>query len=657
MNRSYYSASTADFVGSSPDAVFGELSKRYDFPLEPPQKRAWTFQIEHLANTVRKLPPGYLFLEFEIPRIGRRADAILILEGIVFVLEYKFGATSYDRISIDQVTDYALDLKNFHLGSHRVPIVPVLVASEAPDRPWNGQFSTDHIGDVVLANRYSLCDLLTKTLAGIQAPSLNPVAWAESAYQPTPTIVEAAQALYRGHRVLSIARSDAGAINLTRTGSCVTHIIDEAKRNGQKVLCLITGVPGAGKTLAGLNIATERMRVDEASHAVFLSGNDPLVKVLREALAIDAVDQSRAPTGRSSLRMEDARRKARTFIQNIRHFRDDNFEAGAPPIEKVVVFDEAQRAWHQAQLSSFMRRKRGVSSFDRSEPEFLLSVMDRHADWCCVICLVGGGQEINTGEAGMVEWLSALERHFPLWSVHCSSQIQNPEYDWTNDLSARLKRLGATIQPELHLAVALRSFRAEHVSAFVGAVIDSDAEKARHLCAEIPRYPIVVTRNLQRAKEWIRSHARGSERFGLLASSNAIRLKPEGVFVKQEIDPAQWFLKGKDDIRSSYYLEDVATEFHVQGLELDWAVVCWDLNFRRKTSGWATFTFSGTRWQTVGDQNRMRYIANSYRVLLTRARQGFVIFVPEGDARDETREPASYTAIYDFLRECGIEAI
>lgn len=657
MNRSYYSASTADFLRSSPSAVFGELSEHYDFPLEPPQKRAWNFQIEHLANTLKDLPPGYLFLEFEIPRIGRRADAILIMEGIVFVLEYKYGAADYDRISVDQVTDYALDLKNFHSGSHPVPIVPILVASEAPDRHLSGQFAADRIRDVVLANTHSLRDLLVSALADTQAPPVDPVAWANSPYQPTPTIVEAAQALYRGHRVSSIARSDAGAINLTRTASCVTQIIDDAKRNGKKALCLITGVPGAGKTLAGLNIATERMRADEASHAVFLSGNDPLVKVLREALAIDAMDQASTSIDRSSVRIADARRKTRTFIQNIRHFRDDNYEVDAPPIEKVVVFDEAQRAWHQEQLSSFMLRKRGVASFNQSEPEFLLSVMDRHRDWCCVICLVGGGQEINTGEAGMVEWLDALERDFPDWSVHCSSQIQNPEYDWTNDLSARLRQLGAIIQPELHLAVSLRSFRAEHVSAFIGAIIDGDVINAKSLHAKIPHYPIVVTRNLQTAKEWVRSHARGSERFGVLASSNAIRLKPEGVFVKQEIDPAQWFLKGKDDIRSSYYLEDVATEFHVQGLELDWALVCWDLNFRRTKDSWMPFNFSGTRWQTVGDQNRRRYIANSYRVLLTRARQGFVVFVPEGDPQDRTREPEQYTAVYDFLRECGIEAI
>jgi len=657
VNRSYYSASTADFVRESLDTIFGALSTNYDFPLELPQKRAWTFHIEHLVDAVRELPPGYLFLEFEIPRIGRRADAILIIDGVVFVIEYKFGAKYFDRSSIDQVTDYALDLKNFHAGSHRAPIVPVLVANDAPDVRWSGLTAQDQIREVILANTMSFGRLVAQALAETRATSIDPLLWANSAYQPRPTIVEAAQALYRGHRASSITRSDAGVINLGRTASCVAQIIDQAKRQGKKAICLITGVPGAGKTLAGLNIATERMRTDEASHAVFLSGNDPLVKVLREALAIDAVENVQTSVVRSSLRKTDARRKADTFIQNIRHFRDDSWKTELPPIEKVVVFDEAQRAWNRDQLSSFMLRKRKVPSFDVSEPEFLLSVMDRHKDWCCVICLVGGGQEINTGEAGMGEWLNALEGRFPHWSVHCSSQIQNAEYDWDNDLAARLDRLQADIQPDLHLAVSLRSFRAEHVSGFVGAVIEGDAAKARSLYREIPHYPIVLTRNFQRAKEWLRSKARGSERFGLLASSNAIRLKPEGVFVKQEIDPAQWFLKGRDDIRSSYYLEDVATEFHVQGLELDWALVCWDLNFRRVRTGWTSCNFTGTSWKSVNDPNRRRYIANSYRVLLTRARQGFVILVPEGDPQDPTREPAKYTAVYEFLRECGIKEL
>jgi hypothetical protein len=633
------------------------LSSNYDFPLEPPQKRAWIFQIEHLADVLRELPSCHVFLEFEIPRIGRRADVVLLIGGMVFVIEYKFGADRYDSQAVDQVTDYALDLKNFHSGSHQAPIVPVLVASNAPDRDWSGLTSQDQIRQVILANRCSLSALLIQAFAENRATSIDPIAWANSAYRPTPTIVEAAQALYRGHRVASITRSDAGAINLGKTASCVSNIIDQAKKKQTKAICLITGVPGAGKTLAGLNIATERMRADESSHAVFLSGNDPLVKVLREALAIDAMEQESTFEDRSRLRKSDARRKAHAFIQNIRHFRDDNWKADVAPVEKVVVFDEAQRAWNRDQLSTFMLRKRKIPSFDQSEPEFLLSVMDRHTDWCCVICLVGGGQEINTGEAGMGEWLEALERRFPHWSVHCSLQIQNPEYDWTRDLPTRLSRLRASIEPDLHLAVSLRSFRAEHVSAFVGAVIDGDAPGAKSLYAEIPQYPIVLTRNFEKAKEWLRGKARGSERFGLLASSNAIRLKPEGIFAKQDIDPAQWFLKGKDDIRASYFLEDVATEFHVQGLELDWTLVCWDLNFRREGARWGCSNFTGTSWKSVNDPNRRRYIANSYRVLLTRARQGVVILVPEGDVQDATREPAKYTAIFEFLRECGIREL
>lgn len=334
----------------SPDAIFGALSTHYDFPLELPQKRAWTFQIEHLAGALKELPPGYVFLEFEIPRIGRRADAILLIDGVVFVIEYKFGADHFDRSSIDQVTDYALDLKNFHTGSHRAPIVPVLVANDAPDLQWSGLVAQDQITDVILANACSFGSLVIQVLLETRATPIDPIVWANSAYQPTPTIVEAAQALYRGHRVSSITRSDAGAINLGRTAACVAQIIDQAKRQGSKAMCLITGVPGAGKTLAGLNIATERMRADEASHAVFLSGNDPLVKVLREALAIDAVENFPSSAGRSSLRKTDARRKANTFIQNIRHFRDDSWKTNLPPIEKVVVFDEAQRAWNRDQL-------------------------------------------------------------------------------------------------------------------------------------------------------------------------------------------------------------------------------------------------------------------------------------------------------------------
>jgi len=585
--RSYYHATVQDFLQASADEVFGTLCTNHRFALEEAQKTAWQAEIRQLAETLKDHIDGHIFFEFEIPRIGRRADIILVSHGVIFVVEYKVGGTKYDRGAIDQVMDYALDLKNFHLGSHDAAIIPVLVATEAPDRTSPCVFDHDDIANVQLTNKRSLGDLFFTLLAAEKRKPIDATSWASSPYHPTPTIVEAAQALYRGHKVTEIARADASAINLTRTCSRIFEIVETAKSQGQKAICLITGVPGAGKTLAGLNFVTGWTKADKVSRAVFLSGNGPLVTVLREALALDAVEQQKNNlplVGRAGLGA--ARREVRLFIQNIHHFRDENLRTPSAPIEKVVVFDEAQRAWNMQQTSSFMKRKKGLLDFKMSEPEFLLSVMDRHKDWCCVVCLVGGGQEINTGEAGISEWLSALQKLIPSWVVYCSDKITGSEYDWGDDLQAKLSSLKATFEPDLHLSVSLRSFRAEHLSDFIAAIISGDAAHAERMHKLIPDYPVAVTRSFQIAKAWIKRHARGSERYGVLASSNGIRLKADGIYVKQQIEPAVWFLKGKDDIRSSYYLEDIATEFDVQGLELDWAAVCWDANLRRVNGQW-----------------------------------------------------------------------
>ena len=392
--------------------------------------------------------------------------------------------------------------------------------------------------------------------------------WATSGYKPTPTIIEAAQALYRGHRVDEITRSDAGAINLSQTADCIAQIIDEATAKKHKAICFVTGVPGAGKTLAGLNLVTQRTNVHEEEHAVFLSGNGPLVEVLREALARDEYDRSRN-RGRK-IRKADAERKVKSFIQNIMHFRDANLGISDPPIERVAVFDEAQRAWDSAHLAKFMAQKRGKVDFDQSEPEFLMGIMDRHTDWCTVVCLVGGGQEINSGEAGLTEWFAALDRHFRHWKVYVSQQLGHRDYNWNRDLTAMLNGLDIEVHGPLHLSVSIRSFRAEKLSEFVGALVAGEAEIARALYEEIrPTYPIVLTRSLSTARRWLKARARGTERIGLVASSGATRLKPEGLNVRDKIDPTFWFLNGKDDVRSSYYLEDPATEFDIQGLELD----------------------------------------------------------------------------------------
>ena len=302
-------------------------------------------------------------------------------------------------------------------------------------------------------------------------------------------------------------------------------MIEEAKRCGGKTICFVTGVPGSGKTLAGLNIATERMRSSSDEHAVFLSGNGPLVAVLREALANDEVDRSKA-NGANFVSKKDAYRHASAFIQNIHHFRDEYVRTTAAPREQVVVFDEAQRAWNKEQASRFMRDKRGQAEFDMSEPQFLLSVMDRHKDWCVVVCLIGGGQEINTGEAGLEEWLGAIERNYSDWHIHLSDKLTRVDYLGGAHAPTSLGQLDAIFSPALHLAISVRSFRAEVLSDFVGAVVAGETKLALSLYNGLANYPLVITRRLETARDWLRQHARGSERTGLVASSNAMRLKP-----------------------------------------------------------------------------------------------------------------------------------
>ena len=471
-------------------------------------------------------------------------------------------------------------------------------------------------------------------------------AWLDSGYQPTPSIVEAAQALYQQHGVEEIARSDAG--NLGATTDCIANIIETSKASKRKSICIVTGVPGAGKTLAGLNVATKRAQEHSDEHAVFLSGNGPLVAVLREALARDEV----ARLGSSK---KDAARKVASFIQNIHHFRDEAVRDPSPPWERVVVFDEAQRAWTRDQATKFMRTKRGFDDFNMSEPEFLISVMDRHTDWCVVICLVGGGQEINTGEAGLSEWLNALRARFTHWNVYISDRLGDQDYLDDGVAKDALEGLNVLKHNDLHLAVSLRSFRAEALSAFVGHIVENRASDARRVYSEISdRYPIWLTRDLDNVRAWLQSNARGSERFGLLASSDGHRLRPEGLNVNVKVNAPTWFLNDKTDVRSAFYCEEVATEFDVQGLELDWCGVCWDADFRHSGARWTCHRFRGTRWEHVNSIEARLYLKNAYRVILTRARQGMIIFVPRGASHDPTRTPGFYDETFDFLRECGI---
>lgn len=648
MSISYYGAVFSEFLKQPPLEVLGELTRNHRHDLEHQQREAWLAQIDILKQQLNGLPEGYIHFELVIPRMGKRADCIILLDGIVFVIEFKVNSSTFDRYAIDQAHDYALDLKNFHKGSHSAPIVPILIASKSDAKGDSPKYAADLVSSPIQIGPASLGEVLLQAIESSHAPTLDPDRWASSGYQPTPTIVEAAQALYQNHKVDEIARSDAGAKNLRETNLQIAQVIEQSKAEGRKSICFVTGVPGAGKTLAGLNIAAKRASGHVDEHAVFLSGNGPLVDVLREALARDQAS-------REGITKSDASRRVRTFIQNIHHFRDEYLLDQSAPIEKVVVFDEAQRAWTKEQASKFMQAKRGQAGFSQSEPEFLINVMNRHSDWCTVVCLIGGGQEINTGEAGLVEWLSALSDRFPSWDVYASSLLDDRHYTVDSDALNLLRQDHVKKCPELHLSVSMRSFRAEKLSAYVGALLDGNADDAKRLLEGLEdRYPVWVSRDLGEARAWLKSVSRGSERCGLVASSGAHRLRPEGIHIKSSVDPASWFLNDKSDVRSSNYLEDVATEFDVQGLELDWAGVCWDADLRRVDSNWEPFAFKGSKWQVVRVEDRKRYLRNAYRVLLTRARQGMVIFVPQGDDTDPTRPRSFYDETHEFLVQCGL---
>ncbi|MBP7274714.1 MAG: DUF2075 domain-containing protein [Kiritimatiellae bacterium] len=653
LPRAYYSDSIATFIAAPPESVLGVLTTRSEMAVEPPQRDAWLEEIAILKMALRGLE-GTLFLEFNIPRMGKRIDAVVVSGAMVFVVEFKVGERAFNRADLDQVWDYALDLKNFHQASHVAPILPILLATEAPvsDRRLTEPHE-DRVYPPIRSNGRGLRGIIDLGLVEISGRVLDGVKWGAASYHPTPTIIEAAQSLYAQHSVDAIARHDAGARNLQVTSTRIEELVEQARASRSKIICFVTGVPGAGKTLVGLNVATKRRDTHRATHAVFLSGNGPLVAVLREALTRDEVARKRS--GGEKARKGKVYESVKAFIQNVHHFRDEALRETSPPIDHVVIFDEAQRAWHCAKTSDFMRRKKKVQNFAQSEPEFLISYLDRHEDWAVVVCLVGGGQEINTGEAGIGAWIEAINTAFPDWHVYISPELTDSEYAAGHALDAVRSRRHTYFDSALHLAVSMRSFRAENVSAFVKAVLDCEIEGAREAFAKLrQRYPIVLTRDLAQAKTWIRQRARGTERFGMVASSEAQRLKPHAIDVRVTIDPVHWFLDDRRDTRSSLYLEDAASQFDVQGLELDWVCVNWDADLRYTGSGWDYHIFRGDRWCGLHNEDRRNYLRNAYRVLLTRARQGMVIFVPPGAEDDPTRSPEFYQRTFQYLADMGI---
>ena len=685
-NRYYYSDTIADFLNRNTDEIIGKLTLSSQHDINDETTQSWTEEILNLRNTL--LPyagSGSVYFEYNIPRMGRRADVIVIINGIVFVLEYKTAEQKFQRNAIIQVWDYALDLKNFQEGSLNRILIPILVAPKEKDShcKLNLKHFEDNVYEPLIVNSNQLGKAFEKVLENIKCQPQSKEdddAWAKSGYSPTPTIIEAAVALYEENSVEDITKHSG---DIDKASNELIRIIDCCRTNSRKAICFITGVPGAGKTLIGLNTAIDQFNRGEK--AVYLSGNFPLVEVLQEALTRDYVRREKVKAKQESRKpctKEEAKSKVKAFIQMIHHYRDlylegtevvgneikpiegyfqSHTDKAYIPAEHVAIFDEAQRAWTGDELKRFMREKKGIKDFPYSEPEYLISCMDRQTDWGVVVCLVGNGQAINKGEAGLTEWIESINRRYQDWDVYMSEYLID-----SGDVSKEeLALIKQQLKPreDLHLKMSMRSFRSEKVSIFVNQLLALKKEDATDTLKELSNYPIVLTRSLETAKHWLRNHARGSERFGLLASSKAERLKAISINVRYQPDFVHWFLEDDSDIRSSNALEDTLTEFKVQGLEIDWACVAWDADLRlnKEQTKWQHFQLrSGTKWQKINKPINQEYQINAYRVLLTRARQGMVIVVPDGShdvPPDDTRKPEWYDGIYNYLKNIGIKEI
>jgi hypothetical protein len=651
----YYRASLPDFARASHseiEATLAEQNAKAAFPLQPEALFAWKAQLPEFQNAarwlLREVPDANLWsilLEYPIPRVGKRIDAVILGRDVIIVLEAKTGAAPTSAVR--QVDDYALNLACFHEGSASRPIVPLVVANgHVAMRRERTTF--DHLIEPCMFATFSELGPMVKQIMGAHPGDhlrLDAYAWDEARFKPIPPIIDAAVALYSDMNVFEIGHSCAAREDLLRTTERLVNIVSASRTDGAKTICFVTGIPGAGKTLVGLN-AVHEPEIREAGS--FLSGNGPLVKVIREALIRDVVRRERVTRIEASLTVQ-------TFIQNVHRFADGFHKNNKIPNEHIIVFDEAQRAWDLAESQRAGR--------DLSEPGMILEIMDRHKDWAVIVALVGGGQEINRGEAGLAEWGRALPK-FRDWNVVASPEILpggtvDPDFNLFKEGDLNAERV--QVDDSLHLRVAVRSIRAQRISDWVNAVLVGDQALAWAIAESLAERP-QLTRSLAVARLWLDGKRRGFTRAGLVGSASAMRLRADGLEPSfdfhRRFDWENWFLDDDDDVRCSSRLEVFATQFEVQGLELDWVGVCWGEDFTFDGVIWVSNRFTNKKWiprkmKTAADTQKHQFRINAYRVLLTRARQGMIIYVPQPPPSERSRLQAELDLTAAYLTQCG----
>lgn len=636
LHRAWWSGSLEFFRAQEDEQIVERLNLKLveaHFSGRADQVTAWRTTLPILRRALLKMPSNWqLLFEYPLLRLGRRLDVVLVTDRAIFVMEFK--TKQFDRIARTQAVDYALDLRDFHAGSRRHPIIPILIATGAnPAPPVWPLFWNNYDNPLFEASDKTLSDLLTEIITKIDHRGVDIAGWEHATYRPVPTIVEAAIMLYRKHGVAEIKAARADMTNLTRTTDAILEAINYAKANNAHIIIFVTGIPGAGKTLCGLNAV-----FSADTDAVFLTGTLPMVYVLNEALAKD----SATGLGKSK---NDSDRKTKGKIQSVTRFLKDNRDRAEAPAEHVIVFDEAQRAWD----AEYGAQKFGLPD---SEAAIVLDIMCRHQDYAVIVGLVGNGQEINTGEAGLSEWGRALLAR-PHWQVRAAPGVIKAAEP--RQCLFEIPPVGLTVAPVLHLNVPIRQIRSTSAAHWVDAVLRGAPAEAAKIVQE-DSVPFFITRSLAEMRHSLRARASGLRRAGLVCSSGAKRLVAEGLWPKfdhlDDSTVANWFLKRWPDVRASDALEIPATEFACQGLEIDYVGLCWGGDFVWNGQ-WVTRNFKGTKWQYPKNPDSGDFCRNTYRVLLTRARYDTMIWVPEGDVNDPTREPHLFDQTVDFLLRCG----
>lgn len=716
VSGQHISLKISDFLSISKEKFTGMLRN------EDKQIQSWDIEYEHLRKVFQALnKEGRIIFEYGIPSLNFVIDVVVLMEGKIFVLEYKNGdsAIHYSLEDLKQCRNYALRLKYFHNKSNEKWIIPILVEMNAPAINFNQEKSEDiQVWSTLKCNRENLKDAFTMICEKCKITCDNSWerSWEEGIYKATPTIIKAACDMWERNNVRGLDSGESDKDTRLKAEDFVMEIVEQSKEQKKKSIVFVTGVPGAGKTLVGLGLS---VRCQDYG-ASMLSGNDPLVKVLSTALRLDLEKQYKKGMLKDEIakKYEHAKKQKKSadrdketdsisvdaLIRTAYAYKREIIESrlnweeksyvlrndADPGTQHVIIFDEAQRAWTREKMlrpgHAGKKQWQDKDSWPFSEPGLLLWDMNQR-DWGVLVCLVGGGQEINTGEAGIGEWMSALTTNPDLknWQVYVSEKLFEPEYQRKAADGKTLKEHCDVLRSEgrlsknskcetLHLTTGQRSIRNNKVSDFVNNLLACNKEDARKLYEEIKAtYKIYLTRDVNIAKNKLREMKKSGSyseeaRMGMLMSSEAARLRPLGYEIKKVNEylskTPKWFLAPSEYICSSDFLEIALNEFFVQGLEVDYATVMWDADFRYDPiqKDWEYFCFNGeyNKWskkdQPKQDIKRF-YMKNAYRVILTRARLGMIIMVPEGDKNDSSRAKEFYDNTFEYLKEIGLEEL